>query len=130
MNYPDPLVLIGTDLLCSKPSLPVTFECIGIDPKSQQGQLVFYVKNTSDRVAINLVEWPRCKDVAPKAGGGEQKGGAAVSTNETQVTHAANSTPPAATSTSYNSTPAAPTPAKPVPRMPKWPSKPTKAQQQ
>jgi hypothetical protein len=41
-DYPDPIVLVGTDLLGHSSKGPCTFAYLGVNPKTLAGEIIFY----------------------------------------------------------------------------------------
>ena len=58
INYPDSLVLIGTDLLGQNPGDGYTFAYLGINPLSRVGEVVFATQNGEVFEACELTQWP------------------------------------------------------------------------
>lgn len=57
-DYPDPIIIVGTDLLGHSSKGPCTFAYLGVNPKSLAGEIIFY-KHTEDKMmACELVNAP------------------------------------------------------------------------
>jgi hypothetical protein len=57
-DYPEPIFLVGTDLLGFSPSTTFTFSYIGINPTNATGEVVFYDRNNKQIIACELVYSP------------------------------------------------------------------------
>lgn len=57
-DYPQPIVLIGTDLLSFSPKSKQTFANLGVNPTTATGEIVFYDRATKKLIACELVSSP------------------------------------------------------------------------
>jgi hypothetical protein len=64
-DYPEPLLLIGTDLLGFSPSTNCTFSYLGVNPISATGEVVFYDRARKRFIACELVYSPTTHSTLP-----------------------------------------------------------------
>jgi hypothetical protein len=57
-EYPEPIILIGTDLLGHSSRGPYTFAYLGVNPITTAGEIVFYGRKSSQLVVCELVHAP------------------------------------------------------------------------
>lgn len=57
-NYPEPLLLVGTDLLGFSPTNNCTFSYLGINPLTATGEVVFYDRTKKALISCELVYSP------------------------------------------------------------------------
>ena len=73
-DYPDSIILIGTDLLGHAAKAPYTFAYIGVNPTSTVGEIIFFNQKTQKYIVCELVHAPTShtnKHVLP--GGSKKK---------------------------------------------------------
>lgn len=58
IDYPDSLILVGTDLLGVSPIDGYCFAYVGVNPATTAGELLFYDKKEGIYEACELVQWP------------------------------------------------------------------------
>jgi hypothetical protein len=58
IHYPEPLILIGTDLLGADSVSKYGFSYVGINPKTQVGEVVFTADGGKTVEVCELVQWP------------------------------------------------------------------------
>ena len=63
-EYPQPLVLVGTDLLAFSPKSTHTFTSLGVNPTTATGEIVFYDRANKKLVACELVSSPTTHSVS------------------------------------------------------------------
>ena len=63
INYPESLILIGTDLLGSSSAEGYTFAYVGVNPSTKVGEVVFAGRGGKVMEAIELVQWPHAISV-------------------------------------------------------------------
>jgi hypothetical protein len=57
-DYPEPIVLIGTDMLGHAARALYTFAYLGVNPTTATGEIIFYSKQDNSIVACELVHAP------------------------------------------------------------------------
>jgi hypothetical protein len=57
-DYPEPIVLIGTDMLGHAARAMYTFAYLGVNPSTATGEIIFYKKLDNSVVACELVHAP------------------------------------------------------------------------
>jgi hypothetical protein len=63
INYPESLLLVGTDLLGGNPGDGYTFAYVGVNPISKMGEIVFAAPGGASLEACELVLWPTATSV-------------------------------------------------------------------
>lgn len=64
-DYPEPIFLIGTDVLGFSPSNNTTFAYIGINPTTAIGEAIFYDRIGQKFIACELVYAPTTHQTLP-----------------------------------------------------------------
>ena len=57
-DYPEPIILVGTDLLGHASKGPYTFAYLGVNPITAVGEILFFCKNTRKLIVCELVHAP------------------------------------------------------------------------
>ena len=57
-EYPEPIILIGTDLLGHAAKGPFTFAYLGVNPTTTAGEIIFYGRRSNIMVVCELVHAP------------------------------------------------------------------------
>lgn len=58
INYPESLILIGTDLLGNSQAEGYTFAYVGVNPHTKIGEIIFSACGGRALEAVELVQWP------------------------------------------------------------------------
>lgn len=66
-KYPEPILLIGTDLLSFAPNSDCTFSYLGVNPLTNTGEVVFYNRTKKELIACELVHSPTTHSALPQA---------------------------------------------------------------
>jgi hypothetical protein len=70
-DYPEPIILVGTDLLGHSSRAPFTFAYLGVNPTSTVGEIMFFARKESQLIVCELVNAPTSHTnlhVLPKGG--------------------------------------------------------------
>ena len=65
-TYPQPIMLVGTDLLAFSPVCNCTFAYLGVNPLSATGEIVFFDKMKQKFMACELVSSPTTHSAIPE----------------------------------------------------------------
>ena len=57
-DYPEPIILLGTDLLGHAARGPFTFAYLGVNPISTVGEIIFYAHRSNKMIVCELVHAP------------------------------------------------------------------------
>lgn len=63
IQYPEPLVLIGTDVLGAFGGEGFSYTSVGINPRTLQGEVTFSADNGKRQEVCELVMWPKANGV-------------------------------------------------------------------